>query len=77
LAAHEAVWAIVQKLADANPKHLGNQHMLANNYSRIGRLHARQKQFAEAFAALDKGLTLSRTGPRTSSAPAQHQPAGS
>jgi tetratricopeptide (TPR) repeat protein len=56
LAAHEKARGIRQELADANPA-VPEFHLdLSQSHTSIGRLHAQQGRFTEAFAALDAAV---------------------
>ena len=55
---HQKALAIRQKLADASPVDPEIQSDLARSHNYIGRLHAREKRFAEAFAALNRCLAI-------------------
>jgi tetratricopeptide (TPR) repeat protein len=50
--------AIRQKLVDTNPASVQYQFELSQAHDVLGWLLARQKRFAEAFAALDAGLAI-------------------
>jgi hypothetical protein len=58
LATFEKELTIVQKLVDANPAVSNFQRDLADCHRCIGWLHALQKQFGEAFTALDRAVAL-------------------
>ena len=49
---------IIQNLADANPGVPQFQKDLGFGLSAMGRLHAQEKQFTEAFVALDRALAM-------------------
>jgi tetratricopeptide (TPR) repeat protein len=55
---HQKALAIRQKLADASPADPEIQSDLARSHNYIGRLHAREKRFTEAFAALNRCLAI-------------------
>jgi tetratricopeptide (TPR) repeat protein len=57
---HQKARAKYQQVSDANPMNPIHLSWLANSENRLGRLQARQGQFTEAFAALDKGLAIRR-----------------
>jgi tetratricopeptide (TPR) repeat protein len=58
LEAQRKALAIRQKRAEAKTADIRCQAELAKSHLAIGRLHAREKRFAEAFAVLDSGLSL-------------------
>ena len=58
LEAQRKALAIRQKRAETQPPDIRSRAELATSHLAIGRLHAREKRFAEAFAALETGLAM-------------------